>query len=55
MNEVMLGVLGYVVAQFAIGAFASRRIATESDFINAGRQLGMVLGSFSVFATWFGA
>ncbi|MEW5964033.1 MAG: sodium:solute symporter family protein [Pseudomonadota bacterium] len=55
MNEVLLGVLGYVVAQFAIGAWASRRIATESDFINAGRQLGMVLGSFTVFATWFGA
>lgn len=55
MNEVLVGVLGYVLLQFVIGAWVSRRIATEGDFINAGRQLGMVLGSFTVFATWFGA
>lgn len=55
MNGVLLGVLGYILVQFAIGAWVSRRIATESDYINAGRRIGPVLGAFTVFATWFGA
>lgn len=50
-----MGVLGYVLLQFAIGAWVSRRIFTERDYINAGRQLGLGIASFSVFATWFGA
>jgi Na+/proline symporter len=50
-----VGVLGYVLLQFAIGAWVSRRIFTERDFINAGRQLGLGIAAFSVFATWFGA
>jgi Na+/proline symporter len=55
MNPVLLGVLGYVLLQFAIGAWVSRRIFTERDYINAGRQLGLGIAAFSVFATWFGA
>jgi Na+/proline symporter len=55
MNPVLWGVLGYVVLQFAIGAWVSRRISTERDYINAGRQLGLGIAAFSVFATWFGA
>ena len=55
MNGVLLGVLGYILVQFAIGAWVSRRISTESDYINAGRRIGPVLGAFTVFATWFGA
>jgi len=38
-----------------IGAWVSRRIHTEGDYLVAGRQLGPVLVAFSVFATWFGA
>jgi Na+/proline symporter len=55
MNPVLVGVLAYVLLQFAIGAWVSRRIFTERDYINAGRQLGLGIASFSVFATWFGA
>ncbi len=38
-----------------IGAWVSRRIHGESDYLVAGRGLGPVLVAFSVFATWFGA
>lgn len=55
MNPVLVGVLAYVLLQFAIGAWVSRRIFTERDYINAGRQLGLGIAAFSVFATWFGA
>jgi solute:Na+ symporter, SSS family len=55
VNPVVLGVLGYVLLQFAIGAWVSRSIYTERDYINAGRQLGLGIAAFSVFATWFGA
>lgn len=55
MNGVLLGVLAYILIQFAIGVVLSRRIATEGDYINAGRRIGPVLGAFTVFATWFGA
>jgi SSS family solute:Na+ symporter len=55
MNPVLLGLLAYVLVQFAIGVWASRRIANEKDYILAGRSLGTGLVTFSVFATWFGA
>ena len=56
MNAYALaGILGYVILQFAIGAWVSRRIASEQDYILAGRSLGPGLVAFSVFATWFGA
>jgi Na+/proline symporter len=56
MNTLALaGILAYVVVQFAIGAWVSRRMANEQDYILAGRSLGMGLVAFSVFATWFGA
>lgn len=55
MNGVLLGVVAYVLAQFAIGAWVSRRMTGEADYILAGRQLGLALVTFSVFATYFGA
>lgn len=45
----------YMGVQFGIGVWISRRIRTESDYILAGRNLGYVLTTFSIFATWFGA
>jgi Na+/proline symporter len=51
----LAGVLVYVVAQLAVGAWAARRISTEEDYLVAGRKLGYGLGIFTVFATWFGA
>ncbi len=56
MNSYALaGILGYVLFQFAIGAWVSRRMTSEQDYIIAGRSLGTGLVAFSVFATWFGA
>jgi solute:Na+ symporter, SSS family len=49
------GIVGYVVVQFAIGAWVSRKLASDDDYIVAGRTLGVGLVAFSVFATWFGA
>ncbi|HEX6371071.1 MAG TPA: sodium:solute symporter family protein [Longimicrobium sp.] len=55
MNLVLLGVLGYVLFQFAVGIYVSRRIRTETDYLIAGRSLGYGLAIFTIFATWFGA
>jgi SSS family solute:Na+ symporter len=55
MNWLLVALLAYVGAQLAIGLFVSRRIASESDYLVAGRKLGPWLVTFSMFATWFGA
>ena len=44
-----------MIVQLAIGVWASRRIASEEDYLVAGRRLGYPLMTFSIFATWFGA
>ncbi len=55
MNAVLFSIIAYVLIQFAIGVWVSRRIASAQDFILAGRQLGPGLVAFSVFATFFGS
>src|SRR5687767_15173570 len=55
MNWVTFAILVYVVAQLFVGAWVSRRVRTEADYLIAGRQLGYVLATFTIFATWFGA
>jgi Na+/proline symporter len=55
MNSVLSAMIAYVLAQFAVGAWVSRHIASEHDYILAGRRLGTGLITFSVFATYFGA
>src|SRR5215470_12943626 len=55
MNIVLFGILAYVLAQFAVGVLVSRHMASEADYILAGRRLGVGLVTFSVFATYFGA
>ena len=52
---ILFGMIAYVMAQFAVGIWVSRRVKSESDYILAGRSLGPTLVAFSVFATWFGA
>lgn len=52
---ILFGMIAYVLAQFAVGVWVSRRVKTEADYILAGRTLGPTLIAFSVFATWFGA
>jgi solute:Na+ symporter, SSS family len=51
----LAAVLAYLLLQFAIGVWLSRRIKNEADYLVAGRSLGMWLSTFSIFATWFGA
>jgi len=55
MNWLLVAIVAYVLVQFAIGTLVSRRMANETDYILAGRRLGVGLVTFSVFATYFGA
>lgn len=55
MSSPLVGMLAYVLVQFAIGAYVSRRMTSDKEYILAGRSLGTGLVAFSVFATWFGA
>ncbi|HEU5261893.1 MAG TPA: sodium:solute symporter family protein [Gemmatimonadales bacterium] len=55
MTPLFAAVLAYLVLQFGIGIWVSRRIRNESDYLLAGRRLGYPLMIFSIFATWFGA
>ena len=55
MNWLLAAIVGYVLVQFAVGTWVSRRMASEADYILAGRGLGVALVTFSVFATYFGA
>lgn len=48
-------ILGYVALQLVIAWVVSRQISGEDDYLVAGRSLGPVLCTFSIFATWFGA
>ncbi|WP_374089148.1 sodium:solute symporter family protein [Methylomicrobium lacus] len=55
MNTVLIGIIVYILLQLLVGVYCSRRIASEDDYLLAGRSLGVGMASLSVFATWFGA
>jgi Na+/proline symporter len=55
MNTVLIGILCYILAQAIFALAMSRKIRTEEDYVLAGRSLGYMLGTFTIFATWFGA
>lgn len=55
MNNVLLGILGYILLQLFLGVVVSKKVRSEADFLLAGRKLGFMLATFSIFATWFGA
>lgn len=55
MNLIVVCLLGYVVSQLLVAFWFSRRNRNEEDFLLAGRSLGPWMGTFAVFATWFGA
>jgi len=55
MNAALIALAAYIGLQLLIGAVVSRRIASEDDYLLAGRSLGYRLATFSIFATWFGA
>jgi Na+/proline symporter len=55
MTAPLIALAGFLCLQLGIGVWISRRIVTENDYLIGGRQLGYTLGTFSIFATWFGA
>lgn len=55
MQGVLGGLFLYVLVQLGIGLWISRRIRSRTDYFLAGRSLGLGLGTFTIFATWFGA
>jgi SSS family solute:Na+ symporter len=55
VSTVFIGILVYIGAALVIGLLVSRKVHSESDYLIAGRQLGYLLTTFSIFATWFGA
>lgn len=55
MTPALAAIIAYLMLQFGIGVWVSRRIRDEADYLLAGRKLGWVLATFSVFATWFGS
>jgi SSS family solute:Na+ symporter len=55
LNGLLFALLAYVAVQLAMGAWVSRRIRTEADYLVAGRNLGPIMATSSIFATWFGA
>jgi Na+/proline symporter len=55
MTPTLAAVLVWLLLQFGISVWVSRRIGTEADYLVAGRRLGLTLATFSIFATWFGA
>jgi SSS family transporter len=55
MNWLLVGIVAYIAVQIGIGVAVSRRMASEVDYLLAGRRFGYGLATFSIFATWFGA
>lgn len=55
MSSVLIGLAAYMVLMLVIGGWIARRVNSVGDYLVAGRSMGVVLLSFSVFATWFGA
>lgn len=47
--------LFYVALQLGVGVVVSRKVRDEDDYLVAGRSLGPLMTTASVFATWFGA
>ncbi len=55
MNPIVAMIVVYMLIQLGIGAYAARGVKNETDFVLAGRSVGLLLGMFSMFATNFGA
>lgn len=55
MSASLAALFGFLLLQFGIGVWVSRRIATEDDYLVGGRRFGYLLATTSIFATWFGA
>ena len=54
-NWVLIGLGIYMVLMLFIGWYASKKISTTSDYVVAGRRLGIFFCTGTLFATWFGS
>ncbi|MBN2551189.1 MAG: sodium:solute symporter family protein [Spirochaetales bacterium] len=50
---VLIGLAIYMVLMLFIGWWASKRVKNTTDFLVAGRRLGLFLCTGTLFATWF--
>ena len=55
MTPLLWGLTIYILVQLGIGLFMVSKVHDEQDYLIAGRSVGLGMGVFSVFATWFGA
>lgn len=55
MNITLVLIGLFITLQLALGYIISRYIKSEDDYIIAGRKLGHLLTTFTIFATWFGS
>ena len=53
-STLLIGLLVYVGLTLAVGVYAGMRVKGSSDFLVAGRRLGLVLSTGTLAATWFG-
>jgi len=51
----ILFIIGYFLVTLTIGFYASRRVRSAGDFINAGRNLHPAMNTAALFALWFGS
>jgi SSS family solute:Na+ symporter len=51
----LISVVLYFVCTLSIGFYASRRVKSAGDFINAGRNLHPAINTAALFALWFGS
>ena len=54
-NWVLIGLGIYMVIMLFIGWYASTQVSSETDYIVAGRRLGLFFITGTLFATWFGS
>jgi len=54
MNPVVIILTLYFSLMLLIGFWSGRKIKDTTDFLIAGRRLGLVLATATMFATWFG-
>jgi Na+/proline symporter len=54
MNPVVIILILYFSLMLLIGFWSGRKIKDTTDFLIAGRRLGLVLATATMFATWFG-
>ena len=52
---ILVGVVLYVIAMFAVAFLAADKSNSMSDFATGGRNMSLTVCSISIIATWFGA